>query len=78
MAYWSGTSFATPIVSAVAANLLARDRALTPRGIMAAMLRLARRSPDPTLGCLYLPVTQGRPAVNVAGEQTAAAMPVTP
>ncbi len=75
MAYWSGTSFATPIVSAVAANLLACDRTLTPRGIMASMLRLARRSPDPTLQCLWLPVTQGQPAANAAGEQAVAAAP---
>jgi len=68
-AYWSGTSFATPIISGLAANVLAHDEVaregdptqprLTPRGIMATILSMASTGAlDPSLGCPYVPVTQ--------------------
>lgn len=66
--YWSGTSFATPIISAIAANVLAKnERAheqdpavprLTPRGVMKQVLDMAEPPPDPSVGCPYLPVSQ--------------------
>jgi len=70
-AYWAGTSFATPIISGLAANVLARDEVaregdptrppLTPRGVMATILSMAPTgATDPSLGCPYVPVTQQR------------------
>ncbi len=68
--YWSGTSFATPIISAIAANVLAKnERAyeqkattirLTPRGVMTRILAMADPPPDPAIGCKYLPVSQSQ------------------
>jgi subtilisin family serine protease len=67
-AYWSGTSFATPIISGIAANLLARNELgrrndasvprLTPRQVMSQILRMAEPGSDPDFGCPYVPVTQ--------------------
>jgi len=72
-AYWSGTSFATPMISGIAANLLARNEMdhrrdgrvprLTPRGVMRQILALADPTADPALGCPYLPITQERDEV---------------
>jgi subtilisin family serine protease len=70
--YWSGTSFATPIISAIAANLLAENEyglraglthhRLTPRGVMARVLAMAGPTPDPAAdpGAPYLKVSQQR------------------
>lgn len=65
--YWSGTSFATPIVSGIAANVLARNELarqesltvprLTPRGVMTRLLAMGVAS-DAALGCPYVPVKQ--------------------
>lgn len=57
-AYWSGTSFAAPIISGIAANLLAEQPELTPRGIMSEVLRRATLTADPALGCPCLPIHQ--------------------
>ena len=48
-AYWAGTSFATPVISALAANLWARDPTLQPRELIA---RITTRGPlaDGTVG----------------------------
>ncbi len=69
-AYWSGTSFATPIVSGLAANVLARDELarqanpatprLSARGVWNAILAEAAATSDPRLGCPYVPVRQYR------------------
>jgi subtilisin family serine protease len=64
--YWSGTSFATPIISALAANVLARNPRLDPcsmpeqaasipRRVQQELLKAARAS---RIGCPYLPVKQ--------------------
>ena len=70
--YWSGTSFATPIISAIAANLLAENEfqlrqglthhRLTPRGVMARVLAMSGAAPDPAAdpGAPYLKVSQQR------------------
>jgi subtilisin family serine protease len=63
-AYWSGTSFATPMVSALAANILAqneRDRQadpsvarLTPHAVIGHIVGMGAASPDSTLHCPLL------------------------
>lgn len=79
--YWSGTSFATPIISAIAANVLAKnERAheqaaavphLTPRGVMGRILAMADPPPDPAVGCKYLPVSQAQGAAPMPLETVA-------
>jgi hypothetical protein len=61
-AYWSGTSFATPIVSALAANTLAREPGLSPGEVGRRILAMAKPAgeSDPNLGCPYIRVTQHR------------------
>jgi subtilisin family serine protease len=69
-AYWSGTSFATPIISGIAANLLAANQLarrngspeplLTPRGVMGRILAMAAPTGDREMGCPYLHVAQRR------------------
>ncbi|HVC83570.1 MAG TPA: S8 family serine peptidase, partial [Chloroflexota bacterium] len=68
--YWSGTSFATPIISGIAANLLAENEyalregqthhRLTPRGVMTRVLAMAGPVPDLAAdpGAPYLKVSQ--------------------
>jgi subtilisin family serine protease len=68
--YWSGTSFATPVISGMAANVLARNELarkadpavprLTPRQVMTSILDMAEptATTDPALGCPYVAVTQ--------------------
>jgi hypothetical protein len=67
--YWSGTSFATPVISGIAANVLAANELarqadpsvarLTPRQVLTRILDTAAppAETDPALGCPYLPVT---------------------
>jgi Subtilase family len=67
--YWSGTSFATPVISGIAANILARNELqrssdptvprLTPRQVMTGILDMAEPPglTDPALGCPYVAVT---------------------
>jgi hypothetical protein len=67
-AYWSGSSFATPMVSGMAANLLAEDQAawevdprrsrLTPLGVMRKLIAMGQPNSDPALDCPYVEVTQ--------------------
>ena len=67
-AYWSGTSFATPLVSALAANILAQNELdrqsnpsmprLTPHGVIQHIVGLGTPPSDPTLLCPYLHFTQ--------------------
>ncbi len=67
-AYWSGSSFATPMVSGMAANLLAADQAaweddqgrprLTPLGVMRKLIAMGDPNSDPALDCPYVKVTQ--------------------
>jgi subtilisin family serine protease len=45
--YWAGTSFATPIISALAANLWAADKAQTAHEIMSAILNATAPPTDP-------------------------------
>lgn len=61
-AYWSGTSFATPIVSALAANVLARERGLRPAEVTDRLVAMAvpQQETDPNLGCPYVKVVQHR------------------
>ncbi|MDB5074494.1 MAG: hypothetical protein JWO42_673 [Chloroflexi bacterium] len=68
--YWSGTSFATPVISGIAANVLARNELarkadprvprMTPRQVMTSILDMAEppATTDPALGCPYVAVTQ--------------------
>ncbi len=70
--YWSGTSFATPIISGLAANILARNELerkanpavhrLSPREVVTRILDMAAPpdQTDPALGCPYIPVSQQR------------------
>jgi hypothetical protein len=58
--YWSGTSFAAPIISGLAAVLLGDDPLLTQRAVMARLYGMAQPSAetDPALGCPYIRVVQ--------------------
>ncbi len=60
--YWSGTSFATPIISAIAANLLARDPALSPPQVLEGLAGMAEPPGHGAaqLGCPYIKVSQQR------------------
>jgi subtilisin family serine protease len=67
--YWSGTSFATPVISGIAANVVAHNVLarqadpsvawLTPRQVLTKILDTAAppTQTDPALGCPYVPVT---------------------
>ncbi len=67
--YWSGTSFATPVVSGMAANVVAANEIarqtnptvarLTSRQVLTKILDTANppAETDPALGCPYVPVT---------------------
>ena len=67
-AYWSGTSFATPLVSALAATILAQNELdrqsnlsiarLTPGAVAQHIVGLGTPPSDATLFCPYLPFTQ--------------------
>jgi subtilisin family serine protease len=67
--YWSGTSFATPVISGIAANVLAKNELArkadptvprsTPRQVLTSILDMAEppTHTDPNLGCPYVAVT---------------------
>ena len=67
-AYWSGTSFATPLVSALAATILAQNELdrrsnpsvarLTPAAVVQHIVGMGTPPSDATLFCPYLPFTQ--------------------
>jgi len=57
-AQWVGTSFATPVISGVSANLLAADPTLTAAQVMATLVGLAAPMADPTLQCNSLAASQ--------------------
>ena len=67
-AYWSGTSFATPLVSALAATILAQNELdrqsnpgiarLTPGAVVQHIVGMGTPPSDATLFCPYLPFTQ--------------------
>lgn len=69
-AYWSGTSFATPLVSALAATILAQNELdrrsdpsiarLTPGGVIQHIVGLGTPPSDATLFCPVLPFIQTR------------------
>ena len=54
----SGTSFAAPVVSGIAAQMLARNSSLTPDQVKGALMKTARRVPEAPL------LAQGRGEVN--------------
>jgi len=67
-AYWSGTSFATPLVSALAATILAQNEldrqsnpsiaTLTPAAVVQLIVGMGTPPSDATLFCPVLPFTQ--------------------
>ncbi|HEY3080499.1 MAG TPA: S8/S53 family peptidase [Chloroflexota bacterium] len=55
--YWAGTSFAAPVISAIAANVWAENPALAPRDVMDRVLSFAQPR-DTDLDCPLIPATQ--------------------
>jgi serine protease AprX len=65
----SGTSFATPVVAGIAAQILARNPAWTPDQVKGALMHTARRIPDAQR------LEQGRGEVNAVRAATATRAP---
>lgn len=57
-AYWSGTSFATPIISGIAANVLLANPCLTPPEVVEQVFALAKPAVDPKIRHRYIGVGQ--------------------
>jgi hypothetical protein len=59
-ARWAGTSFATAVISGLAANLLARSPSLPPAAVMRELRNGAKQPPDSTINCLAIAAVQQR------------------
>lgn len=58
LVYWAGTSFATPIVSAIAANVWASDPSLTPRELIRAVIHRYASPRNHELDCPIISARQ--------------------